>query len=131
MKHLSTAILLVLGGALSASAHGADRLRAHYEINVQEGTDLKVVQTTSKVTSGTPIEFDLTKYKLSLLIDVGQSDTYVLTVSLAPLASPKDVFARGTFNGRLVAADVGPLEFNLEQNGVKVTGAIAVSATRQ
>ena len=131
MKHLSTAIVLVLGGALSASAYGADRLRAHYEINVQEGTDLKVVQTTSEVTSGTPIEFDLTKYRLSLLIDVGQSDTYVLTVSLAPVASPKDVFARGTFNGRLVAANVGPLEFNLEQHGVKVTGAIALSAIRQ
>jgi hypothetical protein len=35
MKHLSVAGVVAFGVALSASANGADRLRAHYEINVK------------------------------------------------------------------------------------------------
>lgn len=86
---------------------------------------------TSEVTSGTPIEYELGKYKLSLLIDVGQSNTYVLTVSLAPLTSPEDILVKGTFNGSLVDSNVGPLEFDLEQSGLRVSGAIALSSLVQ
>jgi hypothetical protein len=82
------------------------------------------------VISGTPIEHDVAKYKVVLLIDVGESDTYVLTVSLVPAASPKDVLMKREFNGTLVGSTVGPLEFNVEQNGVKVFGAIALSVAR-
>jgi hypothetical protein len=117
----------VLAFAIATSAAGADRLRAHYEVNVREGTDLKTVQSASEVTPGVPIEFSLDKYRLALLIDLSQSSTYVLTVSLAPLASPKDVLVKGAFNGSLVGASAGPLEFDMEQNGLKVSGAIALS----
>jgi hypothetical protein len=34
---------------------------------------------------------------------------------------------KGTFNGSLVAASSGPLEFDLDQNGLEVSGAIALS----
>jgi len=113
--------------AIATSAAGADRLRAHYEINVREGTDLKTVQSASDVTPGVPIELSLDKYKLALLIDLSQSSAYVLTVSLAPVASPKDLLVKGTFNGSLVGANAGPLEFDMDQNGLKVSGAIALS----
>ena len=63
-----------------------------------------------------------------LSIDVGESGTYVLTVSLAPRASPDDVTVKRSFDGRFVGANVGPLEFEVEQSGVKVSGAIAVSS---
>jgi hypothetical protein len=112
---------------ISMSAAGADRLRAHYELNVRAGTDVKTVQQAQDVTPGVPIEFALDKYKLALLIDLTQSSTYVLTVSLAPVSSPKDVLVKGTFNGTLVGANAGPLEFDLDQNGVRVFGAIALS----
>ena len=128
VRVLCTALLSVFGLAAVCTATSAERLRADYEINVQEGTDIKRVQTTSEVTPGKPIEFDLAKYKLSLVIDVGDASTYVLTVSLAPAASPNDVFIKKTFNGRLVAADSGPLEFDVEHDGVKVSGAIALSS---
>src|SRR4029079_4652261 len=61
------------------------------------------------------------------LIELSQSSTYMLTVSLARAASPKDVLVKGTLNGSLVAASAGPLEFNLDQNGIEVSGAIALS----
>ncbi len=117
--------------AIATSATGADRLRAHYQLNVREGTDVKTVQSVSEVTPGVPIEFALDKYQLALVIDLGGSSTYVLTVSLAPVASPKDVLVKGTFNGGLVGANAGPLEFDMDQNGLKVSGAIALSVVRQ
>jgi hypothetical protein len=113
--------------AIVTSAPAADRLRAHYEVNLREGTDLKTVQSASDVKPGVPIEFALAKYQLALLIDLNEPNTYVLTVSVAPAASPKDVVAKGTFKGSLVGANAGPLEFDLDQNGLKVSGAIALS----
>jgi len=113
--------------AVATSAAGADRLRAHYELNVREGADVKTVQQASDVTPGVPIELSLDKYKVALLIDLSQSGTYVLTVSLAPVASPKDVLVKGTFNGSLVGANAGPLEFDMDKNGLRVSGAIALS----
>jgi len=117
----------VIAFAIATSATGADRLRAHYEINLREGTYLKRVQSASEVTPGMPIELSLDKYRLALLIDLSQSTTYVLTVSVAPAASPKDVLIKGTFNGTLVGANAGPLEFDMDQNGLEVSGAIALS----
>ena len=38
---------------------------------------------------------------------------------------------KGALNGSLVAASSGPLEFDLDQNGVKVSGAIALSFVHQ
>ena len=116
--------------AIATCAAGADRLRVHYELNLREGTDLKTVQQASDVTPGVPIELSLDKYKVALLIDLSQSSTYVLTVSLAPVASPKDVLVKGAFNGSLVGANAGPLEFDMDQNGVRVSGAIALSFVR-
>ena len=128
MRHLWRAFLFAIALTVTAWVHADDRLRAHYQLELQEGTDLKRVQMTSNVTPGTPIEYELAKYRLSLLIDVGQSNTYVLTVSLAPLASPEDILVKRSFNGSFVDANVGPLEFELEQGGVRVSGAIALSS---
>jgi len=122
---------LVICVAIASSVAAADRFRAHYELNVREGTDLKRVQSSADVTPGVPIEIALDKYELALLIDLQDSSAYVLTVSLAPAARPKDVLVRGTFNGSLVAASSGPLEFDLDQNGLKVSGAIALSFVHQ
>jgi hypothetical protein len=121
----------IIAVVIAMCAAAADRLRAHYEVNVREGTDVKTVQSSSEVTPGVPIEFSLDKYRLALLIDLSQSSTYVLTVSVAPVASPKDVLAKGTFNGSLVGANAGPLEFDMDQNGLKVSGAIALSFVHQ
>ena len=120
-------LLAIVAFAVATSADAADRLRAHYELNVREGAELKTVQSASDVTPAAPIEVALDKYKLALVIELSQSSTYMLTVSLARAASPKDVLVKGTLNGSLVAASAGPLEFNLEQNGIEVSGAIALS----
>jgi hypothetical protein len=117
--------------AVVLPAAAAERLRAHYELNVRAGTDLKRVQASSDVTPGIPIEVALDKYKVALAIDLKEPDAYVLTVSAAAAASPKEVLAKGTFKGSLVGASSGPLEFDLDQNGLKVSGAIALSFVRQ
>ena len=127
----SILIRAVIGFAIAMSAAGADRLRARYELNVREGTDLKTVRSASDVTPGVPIELSLDKYRLALLIDLSQSSTYILTVSVAPVSSPKDVRVKGTFNGSLVGAHAGPLEFDIDQNGLEVSGAIALSFVHQ
>ena len=124
-------LLAIVAFAVATSADAADRLRAHYELNVREGAELKTVQSASDVTPAAPIEVALDKYKLALVIDLSRSTTYVLTVSLARAASPKDVLVKGTFNGSLVGASGGPLEFNLAQNGLEVSGAIALSFVHQ
>jgi hypothetical protein len=113
--------------AIATSAAGADRLRAHYELNVREGTDLKRVQSSSEVNPGVPIEVPVDKYKVVLLFELNQASTYVLTASLVPVASPRDVLVKGTFNGSLVGANAGPLEFHMDRNGVEVSGAVALS----
>ena len=128
LRILATSVICF---ALASSVAAADRMRAHYELNVREGTDLKTVQSSSDVTPGVPIEVALDKYRLALMIDLEQSSTYVLTVSLTPAASPRDVLVKGTFNGSLVGANAGPLEFDLNQNGLKVSGAIALSFVHQ
>jgi hypothetical protein len=121
-------VLIAIGLVVGASAIGAERIRAHCELDVQEGTDLKRVEMSSDVTPGVPIKYDLGAYTLLLSIDIGESETYVLTVFLAPLQSPDEALVKRSFNGRLVGANVGPLEFEIEQSGLKVSGAIAVSS---
>jgi hypothetical protein len=127
MKRSAHAIFLSIALAVSATAYSADRLRAHYELNVREGTDLKTVQYASDVKSDVPIEIALDKYKVVLLFDVAPANSYVLTVSLISASSSSDVIVKGTFNGSLVGSNAGPLEFDLERNGVKLSGAVALS----
>jgi hypothetical protein len=117
--------------AIATSATAADGFRAHYEVNVRQGPDLKTVQSASEIRPGVPLEVSLDKYKVVLLFDLGQSSTYVLTVSLAPVASPKDVLVKGTFNGSRAGANAGPLEFDMDKNGLQVSGAVALSSVHQ
>jgi hypothetical protein len=131
MRHLSKVLLLGIALTVIASVQGADRIRANYQLDVHEGSDLKRVQMASDVVPGTPIEYDLAKYRLSMSIDIGPSNTYVLTVWLAPVEAPKDVLVKRSFDGSFVNASVGPLEFEVEQNGVRVSGAMAISSVTQ
>jgi len=43
-------LIAIVAFAVATSADGADRLRARYELNVREGTELKTVQSASDVT---------------------------------------------------------------------------------
>jgi hypothetical protein len=126
-RRFSHLFLPIVGLVMNSSSICAEPVRAHYQLNVQEGADLKRVAMSSDLTSGVPIKYDLGKYSLLLLIDVGESEAYVLTVSLAPLTSPNEVMLKRSFNGKFVGANQGPLEFETEHNGVKLFGAIAVS----
>lgn len=128
MARPSQVFLIAIGLVFAVSVVGAERLRAHYELNVQEGADLKRIEMASDVTPGTPIEYDLGVYRLSMSIDVGSSGAYVLTVSLAPLATPNELLVKRSFNGTIVGSNVGPLEFEVEQGSVKVSGAMALSS---
>ena len=65
------------------------------------------------------------------MIDLEQSSTYVLTVSLVAAASPKEVLVKGTFDGNVVGPNAGPLEFDLDQNGLRLSGAIALSSVHR
>lgn len=54
-------------------------------------------------------------------------DAYVLKVSLLAKGDPDVAVVTTAFNGRLSSRENGPMEFEVEQNGVKVSGAIAVT----
>lgn len=121
---------LTLGLLAWLPANCAQPMLAHYQITIREGSNLNTIQTASDVTFGVPIECRVKKYELSLVFDAKDANAYVLTVSLAYLASPEQAIVRGSFNGRLSDPKVGPLDFNMEQNGVKVSGAVALSTLK-
>lgn len=121
---------LTLGLLASLPASSDPPMLAHYQISIREGGKLNTIQTASNVTFGVPIEYKVKKYELLLVFDAKDANAYVLTISLASLASPEQVIVKGSFKGRLSDPNVGPLDFNMEQNGVKVSGAVALSTLK-
>lgn len=119
---------LALTLVLVSPGNCSDTLRAHYEINVQDSTDRMTVRMASDLTPGAPIEHYLGKYRLALVIDVVGDNAYILEVSLFPKRSVGDTVLEGVFNGLLAGPNAGPLEFEVEEKGARVSGAIMVSS---
>jgi hypothetical protein len=127
VRRFVEAICLVLTLAVSAPALCAESLLAHYEVTIRDANDIKVVRSAPTVAFGKPIEHDLGTYRLSLLIEGAESDGYVLTVTLVPAGGLGNAIVKESFKGRLAGPTVGPLEFDAERNGVKVSGAMTIS----
>ena len=120
--------------AYSMTATSAERFRAHYEVNIDDGISVKTVKTTCYITSGTPVLSELAANKLSLTVDIGPADEYTLTVALTPVAAGSSAdtpLISQSFNGRLAGPSNGPLEFQMQQNDLKIYGAITLSAINQ
>jgi hypothetical protein len=126
MKASVAIICIAFALAFSLAAHSAGRLRAHYEVNVRDATDTKTVRAASDVIVGAPIKYELEKYTLVVAIEVPESGTYVLTVSLNSTTSPKKQILKAVFEGRIGGSEQGPLQFTTSQNAVTVSGAISV-----
>ena len=120
--------------AYSMTATSAERFRAHYEVNVDDGISVKTVRTSCFITSGTPVLSELAAKKLSLTIDVGPADEYTLTVALTPVAAVTSADATlisQSFKGKLAGPENGPLEVQMQQHDLKIYGAIMLSAIKQ
>ena len=120
-----------------ATVNCAETHRARYEVNVADGSDVKTIRAASDVTLDKPIEFEFANYTISLTftIDPTLSDEYSLTVSLASSTSSASSLRipiiTQSFRSKLVGRDNGPLEFRIEENGINVFGAVALSSIHQ
>lgn len=132
-RHLAI-VFASIGLAAALPTISAERLRAHCQVNVEIGkigAELKRFQIDQDVTAGVPIYRTLPMYGLSLLITRGHSDAYRLTVVLVNLEESNHIVLKRSFNGKLVSANVGPMEFEANGKEVAVSGAIALSALKQ
>ena len=116
--------------AYAVAATGAERYLAHYEINLDDGASVKTVKSSCYFTSGMPSVDELDKYTVMLTIEAGPTSDYVLTVAVkssATAANTNTTEFSQSFNGRLSGPSNGPMEFQMQQHGLKVYGAIALS----
>jgi hypothetical protein len=102
--------------------------RAHYQLNVKYGDENKVVTFAQEVQPNVPTKYEFGKYIVLFNISVPDSSgAYALTILLDSVPSEKDSIAKGVFNGRMSGPEEGPLEFSLDHNGVKVSGAMSLA----
>ena len=127
LRRLSALVGLCLL-AVPAMGQAPEGLRANYQVNLREGNLSQTVRATSAVVPGRPIAYAMGRYRISLIIEIGATEDYELKVIVAPLGRPAEILASGNFKGNLVRAGKGPLEFSLEEKGVRVTGALALTA---
>lgn len=125
IRSIGVGILLMV----SAHASIAASLRAHYQLNVLDGSDVKTIQFDSNVMSGVPVVYDIGKYTLTITIITPATNDYVLKLALTSsrLRLPVSTLDAETFTGHFSGPDTGPLEIKMQHGGLKVTGAIALS----
>ena len=141
-------LCLALLCSVTATGNCDPSYRLHFEVTVEEGAGKRTIRTSSDVVSGVPLAFKTGRNILSLLFSVEPppSDEFLLTVSLSPiekiahdLSTPLSTrpaldsnvsLLKQTFHSRLVGGKNGPFEFEMEQNGCKVSGVIALSLLR-
>jgi hypothetical protein len=135
MKNSLKAFCLVLISSVVATGNCAEpyRYRVHGEVHYEEGQNISSRSIPSDVVSGVPIILKGGAKTISLLFNIEPppSVKYSLTVSL--LTNPKSVdgfsstLLTNTFQSNLVGGNHGPLEFKMEQNGIKMEGVIGIS----
>ena len=136
MKVISV-ICLVSGISCAAISNGAERLRAHFDINVEDRGAHYQIRTAEDVAPRVPLTYDVRNafgvYKLALLfaIDAATPDAYTLTVSLVDAkkgAGALDAAViQESFRAALVTGAKGPSEFNVGKQDVSIKGAVALS----
>ena len=147
MKGFFRAFCLVLICLAAVTANCAESYRTHLEVTVEDGAGKAGAGGPFDVVSGVPLMIDIGDKSLSLLFSIEPSPSieYSLTVSLSPKqnstrASTMSLSQKATsthassipllsqtFHSRLVGGETGPLEFEMEQNGFKVSGVVALS----
>jgi hypothetical protein len=123
LAFLLTALLYALPG------NCATHFRAHYQLNVEYGGENKTVTFAQEVQPDVPAKYVFRKY--IVLFNISPPDSagaYVLTILLDSVASQKNSMAKGVFNGRVSGPEEGPLEFSMDHDGVKVSGAVSLAA---
>ena len=136
MKTFFQIFLLVIVCLTAVTGNCGEIYRTHFEINVEDDMGKKTLNGPSNIISGVPLTFETDNRSLSLVFSVESppSNMYLLTVSLSPKASSRNASSIPpliqTFHAPLVGEKNGPLKFKMEQNGIKVYGAVALSLIR-
>ncbi len=138
MKTFNQVLCLVLICSVVATGNCAEsyRYRVHGEVHYEEGQNKSSRSIPSDVVSGVPIILKGGDKTISLvfIVEPPPSDKYSLTVSLLTNPKSADGFSTAvltsTFHSRLVGGEQGPLEFESEQNGIKMSGVIGISLKR-
>lgn len=134
MKTYIKAFSFVVMCSIVANGDCAESYRVHGEVYVVDGQDKSTRAIPSDVVSGVPLILNDGEKSFSLVFvfEPPPSVKYSLTVSL--LANPKSVdgfsttLVSDTFQSSLVGGNKGPLEFKMEQNGIKVGGIVGISS---
>jgi hypothetical protein len=121
-----TFLLAALLYALPADC--ATLFRAHYQLNAQYGSENKVVTFAQEVQPNVPAKYEFGKYVVLFNISAPDLDgAFVLTIVLDSVPSQRNSMSKAVFNGRLSGPESGPLEFSMDHDGVKVSGAMSLA----
>ncbi len=114
----------------------AESYRVRGEVYYEKGQNIWTRVITSKVVPEVPVIIKQSGKIVSFVFsfEPPPSKKYTVTVSLSTnqkssggISTP---LLNQTFQSTLVGGENGPFEFQMEQNGIKVGGALGVSAVR-
>ena len=114
----------------------AESYRVRGEVYYEKGQNKWTRGITSKVVSEVPVIIEQSGKIVSFvfIVEPPPSNKYSVTVSLS--TKPKSSggistpIIKRTFHSSLVGGENGPFEFEMEQDGIKVGGALGVSSLR-
>ena len=131
MKTFIQVLSLILISSLIVTNSYAETYRVRGEVNFENGQSKWIRSIVSDVVLGVPVIIKQGGHIFSLVfvVEPPPSDKYSVTASL--LTNPKSTdeisttVLTQTYQSNLVDRENGPLEFETEQNGIKIGGVIA------
>ncbi len=136
MKIFFQAFCFLLISSVGVADSYAESYRVRGEVSYEKGQAKWTRTITSDVISGVPIIIEQGEQIISFvfIVESPPSNKYSLTASLLTNPNSADGLSvtvlTDTFQSRLVGGENGPFEFEMEQNGIRVGGAVGVSLKR-
>ena len=136
MKTFFQAFCFVLICSVAATDSYADSYRVRGEVSYENGQAKWTRSIVSDVILGVPVILKQGEKTFSLVfvVEPPASDNYSVTASLLTNPKSTDGFSTTvltqTYQSKLVGRENGPLEFETEQNGIRISGIIAFFSKR-
>jgi hypothetical protein len=136
MKTFFQAFCFILISLIIVTDSYAEAYQLRGEFYHDDGQDKATRSLRSRVVSGVPVIIEQRGQIISLMfiIEPPPSNKYSLTVSL--MTNPKSTdgisttLIKNTYQSTLVGGQNGPLEFEMEKNGIKISGVIGLAPYR-
>jgi hypothetical protein len=136
MKTFFQAFCFVLISLIIVTDSYAEAYQLRGEFYHDDGQNKATRSLRSRVASGVPVIIEQRGQIISLMfiIEPPPSNKYSLTVSL--MTNPKSAdeisttLIQNTYQSTLVGGENGPLEYEMEKNGIKISGVIGLATYR-